>query len=281
MRKLIISMWLIFAIIFVAFNPLTMVTIADAKSGASKMESYQGPYLSKDAERLLEKNGFVVVPTKAYKDMNDAYEAFRKDNLPIFLTTDSVLHTTHILFDYLLRTIEINHLISDLNQLTECMLKASIKGYETVEDKEVKKTLYSNIALFSVASRLLNERGAIPQYVKNVVEEEIGLINNHEGFKKSPVFGYLEDYSQYVPRGHYNVSEEFKSYFKAMMWYGRMGFYLSPSESLQITEGLTRQLTRQALLIVRTLSDSRIESKTALEIWERVNEPTTFFVAGC
>jgi hypothetical protein len=277
MKKVIISICLISGILLFPFIPL-LGTVSHAKDGIGAMENYKRLNLSKDAQILLEKNGFVVVPTKAYKDMTDTYEASRKDNLPIFLTTDSVLHTTHLLFDFLLRTIEISHLMSNLNQLTESMLKASIEAYKKLEDKEVKKAVYSNIAFFSVASRLLNDRGAIPQYVKNIVEEEVALIQNHKGFQKSPIFGYLEDYSQYVPRGHYNVSEEFKSYFKAMMWYGRMGFYLNPSESLQITEGLTKQLTRQALLIVKALNDSRIEGKTAFEVWEKIYEPTTFFV---
>ena len=84
MKKVIISIWLIFGIILVLFNPLTMVTVAEAKSGAKEMGSYQMLQLSEDAKNLLEKNGFVVVPTKAYKDMNHAYEAFRKDNLANF-----------------------------------------------------------------------------------------------------------------------------------------------------------------------------------------------------
>ena len=278
MKRLTIFLGLIFGIIFAPFSTLTKATVAGAAGGAIKMESHPTLRLGKNAERLLEENGFVVVPTKIFNDTNDAYEAFHRDNLPIFLTTDSVLHTTHLLFDFLLRTIEINHLMGDLSQLTECMLRASIKDYKAVADREVKKALHSNIAFFSVAARLLNENAAIPQYVESLVEDEIGLIKNHEGFKKSPVFGYLEDYSQYVPRGHYTRSKELESYFKAMMWYGRVGFYLNASESLQITQGLSKQLTRQALLITRTLSNGRIGGKPALEIWERVYGSTAFFV---
>jgi len=253
-------------------------SVAHARSGAGEAKIYQMPHLSKGAERLLKDNGFVVVPSKVYKDMNQVYEAFRRDNVPIFVTTDSILHTTHLLFDNLLRIIEFEHLMGDLEKLTSSMLKVSLDDYKTVENQEVKKAIYSNIAFFSVAARLLNEKKVIHANVKDIVEPEIGLINKHTGFKKSPVFGYLEDYSQYVPRGHYTRSEEFKSYFKAMMWYGRVGFYLNPSTSLKITERLTKQLTRQALLIVRALSELRIEGGLALEVWERIYEHTTFFV---
>ena len=38
-----------------------------------------------------------------------------------------------------------------------------------------------------------------------MVQNELTLIKGHEGFADSPIFGYKEDYSQYVPRGHYTL----------------------------------------------------------------------------
>jgi hypothetical protein len=277
MKNDTILIWLILGGILLSFGPFAMVTVVNAKTGASKTMNYQMFNLGKDAERLLEKNGFVVVPTKAYKDMNEAYQTFRKTNVPIFVTTDSILHTTHLLFDYLLRIIENDHFVNDLKQLTRSMITTSLNDYGAAEDSAVKKALYANIAFFSIAARLLDENEVIRSDVKDIIEGEIELINKHEGFKESPVFRYLEDYSQYVPRGHYTRSEEFKSYFKAMIWYGRMGFYLNPSTSLKITEDLTRQLTRQALLIMRALSESNIKGEPALVVWERIYELTAFF----
>lgn len=61
-----------------------------------------------------------------------------------------------------------------------------------------------------------------PEVVRELVQSEIELIEAHEGWEYSPIFIYQEDYSQYVPRGHYTKSERLKNYFKALMWYGRM-----------------------------------------------------------
>ncbi len=47
-----------------------------------------------------------------------------------------------------------------------------------------------------------------------------------KGSTLSPIFKYQEDYSQYVPRGHYTHSEILKNYFKAFMWHGRMSMLL-------------------------------------------------------
>jgi hypothetical protein len=61
------------------------------------------------------------------------------------------------------------------------------------------------------------------------------------------------------------------------MWYSRMGFYLNPSASLKIKEGLARQLTRQALMIVKALSESSNKGGKLLELWKRIYEPTALF----
>lgn len=278
MVKRSISFSFLVCVVLVAFGPFTMDTLASEQMLASIPRTNQISHLDKDAERLLEKNGFVIVPTKAYKDMNDAYKGLHKGNIPIFVTTDSILHTTHLLFDSLLRIIEFDHLMGDLKRLTGSILNASLDDYKTTENAEVKKAVYANTAFFSVAAGLLNEKAAILPEMDNLINAELRLIKNHEGFKKSPVFGYLEDYSQYGPRGHYTRNEKFKSYFKAMIWYSRMGFYLNPSRSLQITRAMTKQLTRQALLILKALNKSDIEGEKALDVWERIYEPTTFFV---
>lgn len=73
-----------------------------------------------------------------------------------------------------------------------------------------------------------------PDIVKNIVNKELDNISKHNGWSKSPLFIYQEDYSQYVPRAHYTKSEKLKKYFKAMMWYGRMTF-LAQGDSAQKT----------------------------------------------
>ena len=106
------------------------------------------------------------------------------------------------------------------------------------------------------------------------MKKELKQIEEHKGLRNSNVLYYPEDYSQYVPRGHYSRNKAFQSYFKAMMWYSRMGFYLNPSASLKIKEGLARQLTRQALMIVKALSESPNKGGKVLDLWERIYEPT-------
>ena len=76
-----------------------------------------------------------------------------------------------------------------------------------------------------------------------------------------------EDYSQYVPRGHYTRSEQLQRYFRTMMWYGRINMRLQKPDE-----------TRMALLITYILRNTTVSGKPAADVWARVYDPTVFIV---
>jgi hypothetical protein len=104
------------------------------------------------------------------------------------------------------------------------------------------------------------------------VAEELALIEAQEGIVISPMMNLgqalsdldalQEDYSQYIPRGHYTTDDQLTAYFQTMMWYGRMTFRLKSEDE-----------TRSALLLTLALSD-----EDTLTRWDRIYEPTSFFV---
>ncbi len=226
-----------------------------------------------DAQRAaLQENGFVVVfqpADQVYSIYQEAQEAGR----PVFVTSDAVLQSFHILYDYSLRLTEMDYLIGDLRALTAAMLAQAEADYAG-STAAVQEPAQQELAFFAVAARLLSPDAAVPESVQKVVEDEVALIDAHSGITSSPIFGYKEDYSQYVPRGHYTRNEEFQRYFQAMMWYGRMSFHLSNPED----PAAARRETRSALLIVRNLSSIQAGSDPAMAIWDRIYEPTAFFV---
>ena len=231
--------------------------------------------LSPAARKKLTENGFAVVEA-AFWQIYEPYQNAKDRGIPIFVTTDALLHTYHILYDYTLRSVEMEHLIADLEALTGAMLASSQAQYRESQGV-VKEAAHRNVAFFSVAAKLLDPEAAIPQEVKKLVEAELELIKAHQGFAQSPIFGYREDYSQYVPRGHYTRNESFQRYFKAMIWYGRMPFRLRPGETPEaIAKG--RQETRQAILIVAALENIQTKAGPALKVWDRIYQPTVFFV---
>jgi hypothetical protein len=231
--------------------------------------------LSDEQRALLEENGFVVVPSRV-KQIYEVYKSAKERGIPIFVTTDAMLHTYHILYDYTLRSAEIQHFVNDLKGLNAAMREAAEEQYLAASG-EVREAARRNLAFFSVASVLLEPGAEVASDVADDVQAELDLIAAHQGFAESPIFGYEEDYSQYVPRGHYTRNETFERYFKAMMWYGRMMFRLKPGPNAEAIEA-GRMETRQAILIVAALQNAQVGQESALAVWERIYEPTVFFV---
>lgn len=241
-------------------------------------------YLSKEAKGLLRQNGFVVTP--GYKDeIYDVYSECKELNQPIFLTTDAVLHTSHIFFDYLLRILEIEKLYDTAVELTDRMLDSSTKQYHEAKNGEIKEAARLNIGFFAVAKKQFNPEYEARFNLEDIVKKEISNIEAHTGLRFRELLTYVknptlmstpyayEDYSQYVPRGHYTRNEKFKRYFKALMWYGRIDFKPKPGkEEPAITHG--RKMSLQALLMV----DALLKDEGTYRLWKKVYEPTVYFV---
>lgn len=228
--------------------------------------------LSPAAINLLIENGFVVVPSKYEKEFFSLYERNRYEPVPLFITTDSVLHNYHLFFDHLLRVVETEKLASELKELNKLMLAQALKQYEALKGTAWENAARRNAGFFAVAGKLLDTEVYVPPIVKDEVEQELALIESHQGIAVSPLMnmggsgdsnGLLrEDYSQYIPRGHYDRTDLLKAYFKSMMWYGRMTFRLKNEDE-----------TRSAALI-----NLALDSGENRQIWDRIYATTNFFV---
>lgn len=241
-------------------------------------------HLSDEAVELLKENGFVVTPAY-YKEISDIYLECKDTNQPIFITTDAVLHTGHIFFDYLLRILEVEKLYDSAVELTDRMLELSTKQYNEASSEEVKEAAKLNIGFFAVAKRQFEPEYQVDYGLNELVEQECENIRNHKGLEFRELLTYIkspsiyqtpyayEDYSQYIPRGHYTRNEKLKNYFKAMMWYGRIDFKLRPaSEEPAITYG--KKMTLQAIL----MADVFLRDEKSFKLWKMIYEPTVYFV---
>ncbi|NLP17948.1 MAG: DUF3160 domain-containing protein [Firmicutes bacterium] len=228
-------------------------------------------HFSPAAEELLVRNGFVVVPN-AYREFFGLYEMNRYEPVPSFITTDSMLHNFHLFFSHLLRVTEKEKLAPALYDLTQAMLAESQRQYEILKGTPWENAAARNMGFFAVGGRLLNADFPVPGVVQDVVAEELRLIEAQAGIQPSPLMNWgqdlgvldalLEDYSQYIPRGHYDSSQELEAYFKAMMWYGRMTFRFKSEDE-----------TRSALLLTLALSQDDNAHQ-----WDQIYQPTAFFV---
>ena len=290
-------------------------------SNLGQMESLFS--LNTDQKGLLERNGFVVLPWGG-DDIVEPYSTLKDLEVPIFVTSDTLLHLYHIQFGEILKRIEEEEFFDGVLLMSKAMLEKAVQDYAGFSDPDLREAARRNAAYFAVALELLqtptegydedaerqeieqwNEENPwdlkefvpvptvdyqVPGWVQADVEAEVGKVEAHEGFAPSTIFNsndgcgcfldgcYCEDYSQYVPRGHYTRSETLKRYFKAMMWYGRMAFLLKGGEDALVSEYDADIATVQASLIAAELHDVQAGEATAGEIWDRVYLITAFFV---
>jgi len=277
--------------------------------------------LTENQQNLLGENGFVVIPWRG-DDIVQPYKTIKEQDIPIFVTSDTLLHLYHIQFNEILKRLEEEEFFGELIDISLAMMERAKGDYQSLDDANLKEAARRNVAYFAVALKLLqtptedyDERKAeqeieqwnkehpwdlkefkplkevdfsIPSYVRDEVDAEIENIEAHEGFKPSVIFNspdsknpYKEDYSQYVPRGHYTRSEALKRYFKAAMWYGRMAFLLKgssdPYDAL-ISEKDATIATIHASLISAELPSIKVGDTTCWQIWNRIYSVTSFFV---
>jgi len=88
--------------------------------------------LSDDQRQRLAQDGFVVSPG-AEKEFFTVYEKARYANVPIFVTSDSLLHVYHLLFDKVLRTAEVQYFIPLLRDLNAAVLDRTQNEYEALQ----------------------------------------------------------------------------------------------------------------------------------------------------
>jgi len=243
--------------------------------------------LNEEQKSLLAKNGFVVIDYGRMNDIVEPYKTLKNEGMPIFVTSDTLLHLYHIQFNELLKSIEERKLFDSILNISVSMAEKAEKDYSSFSDALLKEAARRNVAFFMVGLELLQTASdgyngsenirkvdfEVPDYVKKEVNAELDAIEKHAGFEKSAIFGYEEDYSQYVPRGHYTRSEKLIRYFKAMMWYGRMAFLLKGGENAIVSEEDSKIATIQASLISVELNETG-----AMEEWEKIYSITSFFV---
>lgn len=222
-------------------------------------------YLEEDMVEKLLQNGFVVYGN-AGNEFFDIYESNRYSLISSFVTVDSMMHTYHLYFSYLLKNIEKDYLSDRIAQLSSRMLNNSIAQYDKLKGSEWESAAKRNVAFFTVGTKLFDDSTAVNDMVADIVQYELEHIRKADGVIESQIMTEsFEDYSQYKPRGYYEGDTELEAYFRAMMWYGRINF-----------EQKNEDMDRSALLITKALD----EDAEAYELWESVYAVTSFFAGA-
>lgn len=221
--------------------------------------------LNKAQRTALSKNGFVIRPA-SWQQFDAVYEDTRYMLEPVFITTDSMLHIYHLIFNKLLRDLERESLEPALKKMNHLLVKDAqaqlVKYKGTALEEDAKRVL----AYVAVAQQLADPKAKPPAEVADLVNKEVDAASKASGAGMSAIFKELQmDYSQYIPRGHYTRSEQLKTYFKGMMWLGNVNMRVSKSSEI-----------RTAALLAH-LIDQNAEVK---KLWSQIYDSTTLLVGA-
>ncbi len=221
----------------------TELFTSDIKNNFSSAEYYDSIntkyQLTNYEKSLLSKNGFVVSERLTKPSFGEALLEIFQNDLPVFISTDAILHAYHISYDRILREVEIEIIIDKLtlmlNQLHQSMIQLDSRY---TSNQDMKQELEDVDVYITVALKLLGE-STEPFYNSNStkIEDILKMISEEKGGVQYSMFSdacVVYDFSQFKPRGHYaddSLFPQLARYFRTMMWLGRIEIYLLPPDS--------------------------------------------------
>lgn len=201
-------------------------------------------------EATFQKNGFVSVDHGQRYSMGSAYYAIYTRDLPVLVTTDSILHAFHRSYDDVLKELEkvlfvgtIERTLKGIHDELEKSLAASNDAAlkPSVGDVDLFVTVARNLLAGAGVSGTKTLRRGVESWNKKLLvasrtgkdAEALKLLEAVAalGFAETAIFGGHRpiDFTQFAPRGHYEDDLELRRYFRTLMWLGRadLGWCLS------------------------------------------------------
>jgi len=220
------------------------------------------------SQQKLAANGFVVSEPRGSISFTDLYYKIWTDDLPVFVTSDSILHAWHRTWITMLEEIEELALRPKLSALV-AGLQSHLNSAPVPSALSLGRS--DAVDLITSGSELISypilEEGTTP-------EEFLGYFATKalSASTSAPesIFGgnRLVDWTQFGPRSHYSNSETLKSYFRTMKWLSTMDLRIDQRAG----DNSLRQLAA-AVVLTLVLRDAGL-----MDEWEEIDKVMTAFV---
>jgi hypothetical protein len=207
-----------------------------APTGAKYFDLIQQTFaLTNDELAMLAQNGFVVSDRLNCSNFAFGYAYLHWRDLPVLITTDSLLHAMHQGFDDMLRLTEESLLIDSLRQLLLGCHQVARQMKEANSDPALDPLLDDLIVFFAVPlivlgdpDPLIESMGTQPDALPPEVAHYTDIVRAAEAVKEIDLFGNPReiDFTLFKPRGHYTKSHQLRCYFRAQSWLQQIDFRL-------------------------------------------------------
>jgi hypothetical protein len=176
------------------------------------------------AERAaFKRNGFVVSERLGARSFAQIFYRAYNRHLPVFVTSDSLLHAWHRSYDAMLEELEGHFLAAELDALLAGMAAEVPRaqrryGKGVLADSLTDADYFLGVARSLLAGKLVKTELGQDQRVARTLAACAKL-----ALQEFNLFGRDRqvDFSQFKVRGHYEKSALLGRYFQAMMWCGR------------------------------------------------------------
>lgn len=216
-----------------------------------------------DAELAkLGENGFVISARLGFPHFTQGYADIYAEDLPVYVSVDSVLSAVHRSYDKILRDLE-------YRSLQPALLALLVSVRERLGAAELEPDVAHDLGrYFAVAHGLLDPSAP---GLDAEAEELVAAARAASGIATVDLFGTPrdEDFSQFKPRGHYTGALE--DYFRAMMWLGRVDFRF-----LETKNDGSRVFQRRQFAAAATIPS--LLDEAARERWNALDRAVTAFV---
>ncbi|MBA4313667.1 MAG: hypothetical protein C0417_13670, partial [Chlorobiaceae bacterium] len=195
--------------------------------------------ITDDEKSLLNSHGFVVTERLSFNSFGKALQDIWHKDLPLFISTDVILHALHMSYDKILIEVERRILIERLDSLLT-LLHSTLPVLDSIySSNQSLLQMLKDIDVYITIPRKLLNNAVTPYYSENgtAISELLMLIEAEQPavYKLFATVGRTIDFSQFKVRGHYTNPDipELAKYFKAMIWLGRTEIYLIAPQAVE------------------------------------------------
>ncbi len=209
--------------------------------------------LGAEEQRLLDRNGLVVMGHSAVQSFHIGYTALFHAHAPVLVTADSLMYAWHASYDKILTQLEREALVPALAEML-AELRTKLAAAEAPPQIRADLDVY-----LAVAASL--ERGALQPPIAGGDPTAIATLYERgtraEGLG-AELFGVPMDFdfSMLKPRGHYTTLPELQRYFRAMSWLGRAELRFGHREDPSQPWAIDRR-AYGAMVLLGSLFDAR------------------------
>lgn len=232
--------------------------------------------LTEEEQEKYKRTGFVVVDPQQRHNFGSVYYQIYAMDLPVLVTTDSVLHAWHRSYENLMRDIEGRLLSRELAEILAACHEHLGKQTPTNKTSQVS---FCDVDLYLAVARNLLAGACDEQWNGNLIvpakfvddETVLEILTHVQSLKLqmqldplnfTHIYGSKRyvDYSQFRPRGYYTHSSDLKKYFRCMTWLSRAdcGFFVLPVDHIPGVEADWRRELRDATLLSQLVRDSGV-----------------------